>query len=297
MNSPGYLIGVDGGGSGTRAIVAHADGRIAAHGRAGPSALGQGVAKAWVEVQVAVMQAFSESGLGAVPFADCALCAGLSGASYAPWREAFLAGNPGFGRLVLETDAFAMLLGAHDAGPGAIIAAGTGSVGEALHPDGRRLRASGWGFPVGDEGSGAWLGLKAMRHAQCVMDGRAMPGSLATRIFAMCGDDRTTLQDWCNRSAQFGYAQLAPLVFEEASRDSTAARLLDEATQALSDIAGAIDPGATLPLCFTGSIGERLAERLPPALLSRRREPKQDAATGALRWLHRQIQSEASCPT
>jgi glucosamine kinase len=293
---PAYLIGVDGGGTGTRAVVARADGRqgvdIIGQGRAGPSALGQGVAKAWVQVQAAVADAFGEAGLGQPRFAECALSCGLSGASYAPWRDSFIATNPGFSQFILETDAFAMLLGAHDAEPGAIVAAGTGSVGEALHPDGRRLRASGWGFPVGDEGSGAWLGLKAMRHAQCVMDGRALPGSLASRIFAMCGDNRVTLQDWCNRSAQFGYAQLAPMVFEEEGRDGMASRLVEEAVVALTDIAGAIDPGATLPICFTGSIGERLAPRLPASLRERTRPPRHDAATGALSWLRRNLQSE-----
>lgn len=293
LQPPAYLIGVDGGGTATRAVVALADGRIIGQGHAGPSALGQGVAKAWAQVQAAVQQAFGEARLSVPALAQCALSCGLSGASYAPWRDAFIATNPGFRTLMVETDAFAMLLGAHDAEPGAIVAAGTGSVGEALHPDGRRLRASGWGFPVGDEGSGAWLGLKAMRHAQCVMDGRALPGSLATRIFAMCGEDRTTLLDWCNRSTQYGYAQLAPLVFDEAGRDGTAARLVDEAVTALTDIAGAIDPGATLPICFTGSIGERLAPRLPAALRARIRAPRHDAATGALALLKRDLHSMA----
>lgn len=298
LQPPSYLIGVDGGGTGTRAVVAAAsDGRISGQGRAGPSALGQGVAKAWVQVQAAIEHAFSEAGLRVPAFADCALSCGLSGASYAPWRDTFIATNPGFQKLIVETDAFAMLLGAHDAEPGAIVAAGTGSVGEALHPDGRRLRASGWGFPVGDEGSGAWLGLKAMRHAQCVMDGRALPGSLASRIFATCGQDRITLLDWCNRSTQYGYAQLAPMVFEEECRDGTAARLVEEAVTALTDIAGAIDPGATLPICFTGSIGERLAPRLPVPLRERIRAPKHDAATGALAWLKRHLHSEAMTPS
>lgn len=297
LQPPSYLIGVDGGGSGTRAVLAAADGRIVGQGRAGPSALGQGVAKAWVQVQGAIVEAFNAASLRPAAFSECALSCGLSGASYAPWRDTFIATNPGFQKLIVETDAFAMLLGAHEAAPGAIVAAGTGSVGEALHADGRRLRASGWGFPVGDEGSGAWLGLKAMRHAQCVMDGRALPGSLASRIFATCGQDRIALLDWCNRSTQFGYAQLAPLVFEEECRDGTAARLIEEAIVALSDIAGAIDPGATLPICFTGSIGERLSPRLPDPLRERVRAPKHDAATGALAWLQRHLHSEAMTPS
>ena len=65
------------------------------------------------------------------------------------------------------------LLGAHEGRPGAIVAAGTGSVGEALRRDGLRVAVGGWGFPVGDEGSGAWLGLRAMRETHRAIDGRA----------------------------------------------------------------------------------------------------------------------------
>lgn len=293
MQTPAYLIGVDGGGTGTRAVVSRADGTRVGQGSAGPSALGQGVPKAWAAITAAICEAFECSGQPLPDWSQCALCAGLSGASIAAWRQSFFDLNPGFARLMLETDAFAILLGAHDAAPGAIVAAGTGSVGEALHADGQRRRASGWGFPVGDEGSGAWLGLQAMRHAQCVMDGRATGGPLARQVFLQCGGDRLALQDWCSRAAQYAYAQLAPLVFECAATDPAAEALLGEAAAALTAIAHAVDPTGTLPLSVTGTIGQRLADRLPPDLQVRRVPPRHDAATGSLQWLTRQLHAEA----
>jgi glucosamine kinase len=289
LQTPAYLIGVDGGGTGTRAVVARADGSLLGQGSAGPSALGQGVPKAWTAITAAISEAFSGSGERQPEWQRCALCAGLSGASIAAWRKSFFELNPGFSHVMLETDAFAILLGAHDAAPGAIVAAGTGSVGEALHHDGQRRRASGWGFPVGDEGSGAWLGLSAMRHAQCVMDGRAQGGLMAQRIFEQCGRDRPALQDWCSRAAQYAYAQLAPVVFECAPIDPSADRLLDNAATALADIARAIDPAGKLPLAVTGTIGQRLADRLPQDMLARRVPPRHDAATGSLHWLMRDL--------
>jgi glucosamine kinase len=66
-------------------------------------------------------------------------------------------------------------LGAHGGGPGAIVAAGTGSIDEALRHDGEHVSVGGWGYPVGDEGSGAWLGMCAMREAQLASDGRLSP--------------------------------------------------------------------------------------------------------------------------
>src|SRR5262245_33588931 len=118
-----YLIGIDGGGSGTRALVQRVHGETVGTGSAGPSALGQGVPQAWDNVQAAARLAFESAGLPIPTWNRCALAAGLSGVSHAPWREAFLAADPGFARLEAETDSFTMLLGAHGGRPGAIVIA------------------------------------------------------------------------------------------------------------------------------------------------------------------------------
>src|SRR5438132_14213576 len=170
-----FLVGVDGGGTATRALVARRDGPVLGHGQAGPSALGQGIASAWTQIEIAIGNAFTAAGLPVPVWERCALGAGLSGVSNRPWRDEFVARNTGFATLIAETDSFAMLVGAHGGKPGAIVAAGTGSIGEVLRPDGTRFCVGGWGFPVGDEGSGDWLGLRAVRLAQCAMDGRIHP--------------------------------------------------------------------------------------------------------------------------
>lgn len=285
MDQLEYLIGVDGGGSGTRALVQRRAGRMVGAGLAGPSALGQGVAQAWRHVEQAIHAAFETAGLAVPPWSRCALAAGLSGVSHPPLRARFAAANPGFARLVVESDAFTMLLGAHGGRPGALVIAGTGSIAEALHADGTRATVGGWGFPVGDEGSGAWLGLQAARQAQCALDGRAVPGPLARRIWLMCGDDRDSLQEWCQSAGQFEYAQLARSVFETADSDPTAAALLQDATAALEALATAIDPSGSLPLVVSGSIGERLAPRMRADLRTRMVPARGGAAAGALALL------------
>jgi glucosamine kinase len=185
-----FLIGVDGGGSGTRALLARPGGAVLGHGEAGPSALGQGIEPAWAQVQQAVRAAFAHAGLAVAPWASCGLAAGLSGANNAPWYGEFIAQNPGFGRLLVETDSFVMLVGAHAGRPGAIVAAGTGAIGEVWRADGSRSSSNGWGFPVGDEGSGAWLGVHAVNLAQQAMDGRAEASPLVRRVWAACGSER-----------------------------------------------------------------------------------------------------------
>jgi glucosamine kinase len=287
-----FLIGVDGGGSGTRAVVQRIRGEAMGRGQAGPSALGQGVAQAWRNVEAAARAAFESAGLPQPGWDRCALAAGLSGVSHPPLRDAFLAADPGLGRLEAETDSYTMLLGAHAGQPGAILIAGTGSIAEALRADGSRATVGGWGFPVGDEGSGAWLGLQAVRQAQAALDGRANIGPLARRVFMQCGDERESLQTWCDGAGQFEFAQLARAVFDVEASDPFASGLLQRATDALEELALAIDPRGRLPLAISGSIGEQLAPRMRPALRSRIVAARDNAAAGALLLIRRALRQE-----
>ena len=286
-----YLIGVDGGGSGTRALVHPVHGEKVGQGSAGPSALQQGIPQAWDNVLLAVRRAFEAAGLALPGWEHCVLAAGLSGVSHAPWRDAFLARDPGFAALDAETDSFTMLLGAHGGEPGAILIAGTGSIAEALRADGTRATVGGWGFRVDDEGSGGWLGLQAVRHGLAAFDGRANASPLARRVWMHCGDERESLQDWCGRAGQFEFAQLARAVFECEESDPVASRLLAQATSALEELALAIDPRGRLPLAVAGSIGERLAPRMRPFVRSRLVPARASAAEGALS-LARALQKE-----
>lgn len=281
-----YVIGVDGGGTGTRVGVARPDGTLLAQANAGPSALGQGVESAWGQIQLAVTDAFRSVGIPPAPADRCVLAAGLSGYGHKPWRDDFLARNPGFACVMVESDGYAMLMGAHGGQPGVMVTAGTGSIGEALYADGSRREVGGWGFPVGDEGSGAWLGLRAMAHTQAVQDGRMPPGNLAHKVLDHCGGSAEALLAWCSDARQFKYAQLALLVFEaadaESQPDPVAISLLDDAAHALECLADVLDPHAQMPVAVCGSVGQRLQTRLSNALQSRCVAPAHDASYGAL---------------
>lgn len=277
-----YCIGVDGGGTGTRVQVADRMGTVLARGSAGPSALGQGVPAAWTHILRAIQAAFQSMGQPCPDWSACALGAGLSGVNHQPWRNQFLALNPGFAHIALESDAYTALLGAHGGRPGAMVASGTGSIGEALYADGTRKQVGGWGFPVGDEGSGAWLGLRAMAHAQAALDGRIAPGTLATHIHNQYGPHRQELQNWCAQARQHEYAMLAKPVFECAATDPVANALLERATQAIARMALALDPTERLPLAICGSVGQQLQPRLSAAVRARCVSSQCDAAHGAL---------------
>jgi glucosamine kinase len=131
-----------------------------------------------------------------------------------------------------------------------------------------------------------------VRHGLAAFDGRVNASPLARRVWMHCGDERETLQEWCSVSGQFEFAQLARAVFECEATDPVAARLLQEATQALEDLSLAIDPRGRLPLAVAGSIGERLAPRMRPALRSRLVPAQAGAAEGALMLARRALRKE-----
>lgn len=295
---PRYLIGVDGGGTGTRARVQDLAGTRIGQGTAGPSGLSQGVDQAWRHIGLAIAAAFAAAEQPAPPPADCALALALAGAERSSNRDTFLAADPGYALCLLENDALGALRGAFSGRPGRVVAAGTGSVGAARWADGTMRLIGGWGFPIGDEGSGAWLGVRAIQHAQAVMDGRAASGALARAIWSRCGSTPPRLLDWSLGSGQHAYAQLAPLVFELAAQDPVAERLLQGAADELALLAQALQPpGQGLPLVVYGSIGGLLSGRLPPAVRQQVVTPEGDAMAGALQRLQAALAATTGAPT
>lgn len=278
-----YLIGIDGGGTGTRARITELDGQLVGQGEAGPSALGQGIDQAWRNVARAIANAFANGHTCVADVDECALGLGMSGVHNPLWRNTFLALNPGYHLLALQTDARTALLGAHGGRPGMVLIAGTGSVGEVLRADGSFFTVGGWGFPNGDEGSGSLLGRRAVQHAQYALDGRRRLGPLAASVLARIAPDRNALHAWCASAGQFDYASLAPLVFDAEDQDDAARAILDDAVYALQAHVLAMDPMARLPLAVMGSVALRLKERFSASIRTRCVIPEGDALDGALR--------------
>jgi glucosamine kinase len=280
-----YLIGVDGGGTGTRVRIARADSTELAQGTSGPSGLAHGIANAWASVSDAVGKAFAAAGLTAPALERMAIGLGLAGVHNKQWAAEFVAANPGYAAIRLETDGFTTLMGAHDGRPGTIVAIGTGSVGEALLPNGEKREVGGWGFPAGDEASGAWMGLKAINHIEQVLDGRRPGGAFAQSVIDACGGHRDAIQLWLGKATQTAYAGLARFVVAHADTDSVARAILLEAGQEVASMAEALDPSGLLPLALCGGLGEPLTHYLPATLLARTVAPQGDSARGALRMI------------
>jgi glucosamine kinase len=284
-----YLVGVDGGGSGTRVIVTDKSFNILATAQGEPSALGQGIEKAWRSIMDTLARAFHYGNLPVPMLNECAIGLGLSGANNIIWKNEFYFRNPGFKKIIVDTDGFTTLLGAHGGKPGVIVAVGTGSVGMVLNSAGERFAVSGWGFPAGDESSGAWLGLKAAALAQKTIDGRRSPSMLCDLVLKFCGKEPEQFLNWLGNAGQNSFAKLAPLVFQSAPHDPDAKNLLVTAGLEIEEMVRALDPKSTLPLSICGRLGEALIPHLPESTKVRNQKAIGDSTIGALHLISQAI--------
>lgn len=277
-----YLIGVDGGGTGTRIIVASPDQQILAIAEGAPSALGQGIEKAWRAIMDTLALAFAKSNIPVPMLSECAIGLGLSGANNVIWKNEFYLRNPGFKKILIDTDGFTTLMGAHGGNPGVIVAVGTGSVGMVLKTNGERESVSGWGFPAGDEASGAWLGLRAASLTQKAMDGRRPHTALTEAVTNYCGRTPDEFLAWLGEARQNAFAKLAPLVFQSADKDPDAKKLLTKAGEEIAMMVRTLDPKNEYPLSICGRLGEALIPFLPDDIKARNQKAQGDSTIGAL---------------
>ncbi|CAB3786736.1 Glucosamine kinase GspK [Paraburkholderia ultramafica] len=287
MNKDFFLIGIDGGGSGTRVVLGDAQGRELAQAASGPSGLGLGVERAWQAIEAGCGEAFKRAG-ATLDWSRCVLGCGLAGVNNRDWLAEFHAQAPEVAGLAVEHDAYTTLLGAHGGAPGVIVALGTGSVAASLAADGGWRFVSGYGYPSGDEASGAWLGLRLIVHAQQVLDGRVPHDDLAQALLAHTGaQDRDGLVVWLCAANQTAYARLAPIAFEHRTHPF-AARLLGEAGVEVGKMIAALDASGTLPVALCGGLGAPLREYVPQVCQARLCEPLADSAHGGLQLAQRE---------
>jgi N-acetylglucosamine kinase-like BadF-type ATPase len=185
--APEYVLGVDGGGTKTHAIIADEQGQTRGEGYAGPSnPLRVGVQQAAAAVRAAFDQACEAAHVRRAEVVAAEI--GLAGVSRADLRERIRENLLGLGINSVEvvTDAEIALYGATNGAPGLVLIAGTGSICCGRNARGKRACAGGWGPLAGDEGGGVWLARRALQAVAQASDGRGpqtMLGQLACTYF------------------------------------------------------------------------------------------------------------------
>jgi glucosamine kinase len=211
---------------------------------------------------------------------------GLAGAGLKSACEQLRAGLSSFASTVVATDAYIAWLGAHQGGDGGIVILGTGSCGLAI-VDGQRIEVGGWGAEISDEAGG-----EALRRTLWTFDGRAERSKLSELILDRYRHDPSRIVSFATSATPAQYAELAPLVFEYASRkDPLAVELVQEAADAAVRIIDRLIAGGASAISLIGGIAEPLRPWLPSRLHNFLSAPQSDPLDGAIFMARQDYQS------
>lgn len=285
-------LGIDAGGTHTRARLVTGEGEIIGTGEAGAANTPGGLPEALRAVEEAYTQAVVEAGLSESDISS--ICAGLGIAGLN--RRGVLPGLKEhifpFRWTRLASDAGIAQLGAHAGGDGAIVIIGTGSVGFA-RVGGDVITIGGYGFPVSDEGSGAELGLRAIRRALWARDGRIGHSRLTREVLDRFHGSPGEIVNWTRRATPADYAMFAPLVMDHAERGDTVAELIvQESALRLGRLIRALLDRGSVHCCLMGGLAARMRDWLAVSIRSQLREPLGDALDGAILLAQRAPESE-----
>lgn len=253
------FLGVDGGGTGCRVALADGQGQILARAESGAANIASNPETALTHIlaasRAAATEAFGAGGEAALSRIHAGLgLAGANASGAADWLGARLP----FQSSRIETDAVTAVKGALGRTDGIVAAMGTGSV-FAVQMAGVVRQIGGWGFWLGDEGSGAALGRALLARALRALDGVVPMSPLLQQVLDEFGaPDRLVTFSLTARPGD--YAAFAPRLL--ATDDPAAAAILVTAVEEVRATIAALQPETMLPVTFIGGLGPAYAARL-----------------------------------
>jgi N-acetylglucosamine kinase-like BadF-type ATPase len=298
-----YFLGVDGGQSGTTALIGDENGLVLGSGEAGPcnhAGAHEGRAKLERAVMASVAAACAQAAcagpsLDATTIRFEAACFGMSGGPED--KEAILASILLVNRLTVTNDAVIALAGATGTGQGIVTIAGTGSIAFGRNPELRTARAGGWGYLFGDEGGAFDIVRQALRAALRMEEGWGTHTLLRDVIVKAAGSrdaheamHRMYTADWPRHRV----AQLAPLVDAAAvAGDAVSIEILANAGRQLAMLAASVrsqlwKPRNSVEIAYIGGVFQSRIVLQRFRMLSELEEgvlciaPKHGPAEGAL---------------
>ncbi len=261
-----YVAGIDGGGSSVRVALLDDRRNLLAESRGetvNPSVVGLEIAAS--RIHAALFAALEAAGLQ--PNEVIAAGIGVAGASAshsAGWLRDVVHTVLPQARVIPASDYEIALVGAHGERRGVLVLAGTGSLAYGINDTGDSALVGGWGYLLGDEGGGYWIGLEGLRAAIAAVEGRDSHTVLVESLLdALKLEIPRALIPWLYRAEQprtRDIAALAPVVFAAASGgDSVAQAIVERGADALAACAQAVIRQLRLPspaIAFTGGLLE-----------------------------------------
>lgn len=238
-----YVLGIDAGGTKTVCYLADSEGRILGEGRGGGANL-----QAHGELEVEkVLHAVVDQAIGEHAILPSAVCLGVAGVDRAEDDRTIRAIMRRLGfkshALVVNDALIALVAGLGD-DSGVVLISGTGSIAYGVNPRGFAARAGGWGYVLGDEGSGYWIGREALAAVVRESDGRGPRTQLTPLVLAHFSLTRVDglVREVYDRALQRQAIAALGTVVEgaRAAGDIVAAEILNRAGEELTRAAASV---------------------------------------------------------
>lgn len=251
-------IGIDGGGTKCRASIMTEDLQVLGTGVGGPANPFHGVQQAKDSIRTAAELALIDAGLPPAAMSQLIAGAGLAGVNVPSLYDVMSIWEHPFKEMHLTTDLHIACLGAHNRDEGAVMICGTGSCGYSFVGD-QSLFIGGHGFPIGDKGSGAWMGLEAIQAILLASDDMGPQTSLNYSIGEFLQASGVMIVDRMFGAKQGDYAKFAIFVVDAADAgDAVAISIVKEGAAYMTGVARklwATNPGR---MSIIGGLAPRL---------------------------------------
>lgn len=275
-------LGVDAGGTSCRARLTDDKGVVLGVGVAGPANTRIGLEALHSTLLDVCRQATEAAGIAPSDLPDIRVGMGIAGINRQGMKPRIQALEFPFRSVALSSDSMIANLGAHAGGDGAILILGTGSVGLIKRGE-DSTSIGGYGFPISDEGSGAALGLSAIRHALRALDGRTRPTPLSQALTQQFNHAIPGVIAWMDEATPADYASFAPLVLAHAETgDEIALSIVREGALHIERFIETIYARGATRCVLMGGLAEPMTPWLRARIVDRLVSPLGDALDGAL---------------
>lgn len=287
-----YWVGVDGGGTKCRAELFNELGKSLGQGIGGPANIAKHGQLALSSILTAVKNAVADAGLQfSEVSSELVVSAGLAGAYLDSSAALLKQWQHPFAELVFSSDLHTALLGAHGGRDGVVIITGTGSCAAVLQ-NGKVTQYGGYGFQLGDQASGAWLGQMAARRALLAADKLSPDNELwqSVSAFYHCATP-SALVDKLNSALPGEFARFAPQLFALAKRDAAAESIINEGADYLNQLAQRATGESGMNLVLSGGLATAWRPYLADAVAARIQPAQHGPEWGAVYLAQQQLTS------
>jgi N-acetylglucosamine kinase-like BadF-type ATPase len=257
-----HVLGIDAGGTKTVALLADANGRVAGEGRAGAANLHtEGELEVEKILHTVIEQATEEH-----DDAPAAVCLGMAGVDREDDGRVMRAIMRRLGfrtNTLIVNDALIALVAGAGTSPGVVVVSGTGSIVYGVSHRGLAARAGGWGPTLGDEGSGFWIGRRALAAVMRDLDGRGPRTDLTALVlehFSLSHPEALVVEIYHRPQGRRAVASLGEIVDRaRAAGDAVAIDILTQAADELALAAASVITrldmrGEQFPILLAGGI-------------------------------------------